>query len=139
MTESMTAQLTLKYGGILSTAKVATTTKEKHFGIGYLTRHRRAIKMLKITGSRYLHSWLLSVEKRAFDPRMLRIESYRQLESELIDPNECQSTGERWNQENKRQECYLIDIESDRVFCLSRTSTNSRWDLDFEVDFSSVL
>jgi hypothetical protein len=86
-----------------------------------------------------LANWLLSVEKRAFDPRMLRIESYRQLESELIDPNECQSTGERWNQENKRQECYLIDIESDRVFCLSRTSTNSRWDLDFEVDFSSVL
>ena len=95
--------------------------------------------MIKVTGSRRLYNWLSSVEKRGFDSRMLRIEDRRKLESQLIDPNDCQSTGEHWNQEDKRQECYLIDIESDRVFSLYRTSANSRWSLDCEVDFSPAL
>ena len=92
--------------------------------------------MIKITGSQRLYNWLQSVEKRGFDASNLKIEDYRKLESQLIDPNDCQSTGEHWNQEDKRQECYLIDIESDRVFSLYRTSANSRWSLDCEVDFS---
>lgn len=70
---------------------------------------------------------------------MLRIEDRHKLESQLIDPNDCQSTGGHWNQGDKRQECYLIDLDSDRVFCLYRTSANLRWNLDCEVDSSPAL
>lgn len=61
------------------------------------------------------------------------------VETQLIDPNDCQSTGGHWNQGDKRQECYLIDLDSDRVFCLYRTSANLRWNLDCEVDSSPAL
>ena len=95
--------------------------------------------MKKVTGSQRLYNWLRSVEKRGFDSRFLKIESYQELIETLVDPNDCQLTDGIWNQEDKTQERYLIDIESDRVFCLHRASADLRWSLDHEVDFSSIL